>query len=239
MIQLNAHFHSAPSIRHSEWLRDQRWFIKAREDHKRQQDQRKEREDQLEDNLDAFTAAVTFANSEQIQAFRTTLDSYDTVTIKALEKNRIEMEAVKQRMEAMLDRAYVMEDGRRVFRTQDGTQAFDEYGAEVLPDELDFDLISPTGPTWEEYQPDLVLLDKLEAERADVLEYQERLDDARKRINDGDITEDELNDLQADLDTLMPETVRRQLPDYQPEQTPDTAIANTILLPQMQTPTPL
>lgn len=214
MIELNAHFHRDPSIRHSDWLRDQRWFIKARE--KRQQEQRKEREEQLDNDLDAFTAAVTFASAAQINTFSATLDSYDTATIEALMENELQMTEVRERMDALLKRAYVMDDGRRVFKTEDGTQVFDEYGNEVARGELDPDLIDDSRPIWESYQPELEAYDGLKEERETILDYQDRLDDTRERINEDNITEAELAELESDLDEIMPDAVRLQLPDHSP-----------------------
>jgi len=123
-------------------------------------------------------------------------------------ENQELIEAVQNRIVDMLARAYVMDDGRRVFKTEDGTQVFDEFGAEVPPEELDPDLIDASRPTYEEYAADVAALAALEAERTQILEFQEQVDAAREQIADGQISEAELEDLDADLMDAMPPAVR-------------------------------
>lgn len=46
-------------------------------------------------------------------------------------ENQVFLDAVRERLDVVLSRAHVLEDGRRVFKTEDGSQVFDEHGAEV------------------------------------------------------------------------------------------------------------
>ena len=111
-------------------------------------------------------------------------------------------------VEAMLAQAYVMEDGRRVFETEDGTQVFDEFGTEVGKDEIDPLQIDDSNPTWEAFSADLALEAYLNAQRADILEFQEKLDGAREQVAVGGISEVDLAELDADLLEAMPDTVK-------------------------------
>jgi len=187
MIQLASHFRSDDSRRHSEWLRQQQWFIKARHE----QERREKLEDKLDDDLAAFAAEVVMATEIQLRAFETRLDRYDEATVTALMENTEALEAVRERLDDFLTRAFVMDDGRRVFLTEDRLQAFDEFGAEVTQDELDFDVVPDGLPTWEEVQPNILLEQRLTAEREDILEYQAKLDKAREKTTDGEISEAE------------------------------------------------
>lgn len=205
MVAIREHFSSEGPGRDSEWARQKRWFIKARQDHQRREDIA----EKVEDGVAALATAVTVAASQaQIKAFETKLDTYDTATVEALMNNQELIDAAKARLESLLDRAYVMPDGRRVFKTEDGTQVFDEFGEEVSPEELDPDLIGPERPTHEAFLAEVNGLKDLEAERADLLEYQDKLDAAREQIADGDISEADLEALDAELLEMMPETVR-------------------------------
>ena len=130
-----------------------------------------------------------------------------------------------------------MEDGRRVFLTEDRTQAFDEQGVEVTPEELDFDLVPKTAPTWESVagafteQERLKLeFDQLQTERSVILEFQEKLDAARDRVDEGDITNHELNDLDAELADAMPASVKAQMPGF------DSATNATDLKSEFESP---
>lgn len=208
MVALGEHFNSEDRSRHSDWLRQQRWFIKARHDHQNRQ----EIADKLEDAVTSLAAEAVMATSSQIKSFEVKLDSYDAATITALMENQELKDAVQDRIAEMLTRAYLMEDGRRVFKTEDGTQVFDEFGVEVLAEELDPDLIDDNRPTYEAYAADMDALAALEAERTQILEFQERVDAAREDIAKGEISESELEDLDADLLDAMPPAVRVHVP---------------------------
>jgi len=197
-------FKSEDRSRHSEWLRQQRWFIKAKQDHQR----REEIADKIENGVAAFAVETVMATQTQIKSFEVKLDSYDAATVAALMENQELIDAVQDRIVSMLARAYVMQDGRRVFKTEDGAQVFDEFGVEVPPEELDPDLIDDSRPTYEEYAADVEALAVLEAERTQILEFQEQVDAAREDIADGEISEADLEDLDADLLDAMPSTVR-------------------------------
>lgn len=195
IIQLANHFQSDDSCSHSEWLRQQQWFIKAKHD----QERREKIEEKMDDDHAAFASEVVMATEIQMRELQVKLNSYDEATVAALMENQEALDAVHTRIEAFLAQAYVMEDGRRVFKTEDGSQVFDEFGEEVMPDELDLDLIGPDKPTWEAVQPDFSLGKELEAERDMIIDYQSKLDTAREQTADGRISEADLEDLDAEL----------------------------------------
>lgn len=204
MVQLGEHFASKGRGSQSEWLHQQRWFIKARQDNER----REKAQDRLEDDLVGLAVEAVMATQEQLADFEMKLDSYDEATVNALMENQKLLDAVNARMEALLEQAYVMEDERRVFKTQDGLQVFDEHGTEVSSAELDFALIPETAPKWETYQSELEHRETLVAERTEILDYQEKLDAAREEIDGGEISEADLEALDADLLEAMPDAVR-------------------------------
>lgn len=83
---------------------------------------------------------------------------------------------------------------------------------EVLPEELDFDLIPNDTPTWEIFSQAQSQENLLGIEREQLLDYQDKLDNARDLTSDGEISEAELAELEADLNSMMPLAVRRELP---------------------------
>lgn len=238
MIKLGSHFRSDEVGRHSEWLRQRKWFIKARHDHEK----REELADKLEENLIAFSVEAIMATESQIREFEVKLDNYEAATVTALMENQKQLDAVNAHIEAMLSKAYVMDDGRRVFKTEDGTQVFDESGQEVSANELDFDLISNDLPHWEEFQLSKDEQDQFLAEKSDILTYQEKLDEAHDRVSDGDISKaelDELDELDAELLEAMPNAVRAHVSgiDVRPE-APDLTAAFKLpaALPESNSP---
>lgn len=233
----------------------QQWFIKARQDQKR----RDEMAEEAADELMAAGIAVVMATETQLADFRTKLDLRDAATIEALNENRIRLENAQQllleseaRIQHMLDRAYVLEDGRRVFLTEDRSQAFDEFGNEVSQYAFDFDAVPYNAPTYAAYAEQVEIEKELRAqehaltnERQDILDYQEKLDGVRDRIADGNITESELDELDANLLDAMPVSVRRHMPGANAVATndPDGSAANIdaqsidrIRLPRTQSP---
>ena len=224
MIQLGEHFASDDPGRHSEWLRQQQWFIKARQDNQH----RDTVEDKAEQNASAFASAVVMATTPQIEAFEIKLDSYDEATVIALMENQELMDAVNARIDALLAQAYVMDDGRRVFRTEDGEQVFDEFGGEVSAEELNPDLIDPSYPTWEAFSAEVDQRQQLTQQRTEILEFQEKVDAAHEQISDGEISEADLDALDADLLDAMPLAVRDHVAGLKPIATaPDLTVEAT------------
>ncbi|GEM_PF-1315335 len=224
MVNLGEHFASDDGSRHSEWLRQQRWFIKARQDTQRRDDivERKE------DNFAALASEVVMATQMQIREFEIKLDSYDQAIVTALMENEERLEAidlqlidVRADLQNLLSQAHVMDDGRRVFKSEDGSFVIDEHGEDVTQDEIDFEMIS--GPTAEAYLTKLTEEQTLTEQRADVvaekaeiIEFQERNDAAREQIEDGSAPADVLADLDADLLEFMPEAVRAHVDGMEP-----------------------
>ncbi len=206
----------------------QLWRNKVRAEQNRQQQDQHNRDqkhkkdtrlEQTEDNTASFAnaaAVVVPASQERIATFETDLTLYETATVEALMKNARQMEIVHAQMEALLAQAHVMDDGRRVFRTQDGTQVFDEFGQQVSREEIHPDVIPDSAPFWEEYSPIYSNKNRLSAERQNLLAYQDRLDAARDTIAEGNITEADLDALQTSLANDMPDPIRRLLPTNHP-----------------------
>ncbi len=193
--------------RNSEWLRQQRWFFKARHDKAK----REEITEQIEDDNLSLATSLLMASDVQVQKFEAKLDMYDEATVKALMENQEQIDVVNARLEDMLGRAFVLDDGRRIFLTEDSIQAFDEHGAEVGSNELDFDLVPQRNPTWENFSVASEQKQDLEAQRSDLFKFQHKLDGARERLSEGEISETELNDLNNDLENAMPASVKVHL----------------------------
>lgn len=211
MVQLGEHFGSDEHSRHSDRLLQQRWFIKSRREQEKKQDASQKLDEEI---LDAATAAV-LATEIEIAEFESRLDTYDEATVKALMQNSEKLSSINIEIEALLNRAYVMDDGRRVFKTEDGSQVFDEFGAEVSFEELDPALVPDDNPKAEQFLSMLNEKTELEAEQAQLLEFQDKLDAARDVASQDDFTTDELEELDAELAAMLPMPVAEQMPDFE------------------------
>lgn len=176
---------------------------------KRREEQRDRDERYDAEALDTIETAL--ATTEAAQEFRVQLDEYDTATVEALMDNGMALDAIRARMDAMLDEAYVLPDGRRVFKTKDGTRVIDENGREVARDVIDPATIDEKKPRWETYRADANEWEQLSKQREQLLEYQVKLDEARERLDKGEITKDELEELKTELAAEMPDAVREKL----------------------------
>lgn len=185
---------------------DQRDRDRANEEHRRRL--QKEREETIKEReaLEFFEAVL--ATPAQIEAFSIKLDRYDTATVEALMNNEVQLQEVRKQVEKMLLEAHVLPDGRRVFRTRDGKQVFDENGKEIGPDTIRPDMIDPNKTAWEDYRAVVEREAKLREERTELQDYQNKLDDARTRVKEGNLSENELDRMDKDLEKSMPRAVR-------------------------------
>lgn len=197
-------------LRRAEWRREddrkvQERELKARKD-KEEREKKADREDRIEEVL--FAVMVT---DQEIADFTVTLDTYDAATIEALQKNEEALVKVREELSRMLDKAYVLPDGRRVFKTEDGLHVFDEHGVEVKG--LDPDEIEEWRPKWDRFTKELAAESDLIQEQEQIFDYQAKLDDARERAEDTEhpLTHDELEELKAKLEKSKPDAVKRVL----------------------------
>lgn len=188
-----------------------KWFIAARE----QQRVKEQRVDQAEDALLDMVTAAVLADPVEVAEFRVKLDTYDEATVKALMENQALLDAVNTNINDMLDRAHVIEDGRRVFKTRDGERVFDEHGSQLPHGVIQPDEIRNDAPKWEDLQEVRAERDQLRIERKEILEFQEKLDHARERSDAKDLTQDELGDFDADLADSAPASVAKHMPGFE------------------------
>lgn len=184
--------------------------------------ERRQKQDTLEDQTsDLLDAALTVATAAEIEAFSIELNTYDVATIEALQANGAQIEQVEERLGRLLQQAFVLPDGRRVFKTEDGLRVFDEFGVEQNALEIDPAEIADELPRWETVEPVILERDALIAERSSLLDYQEKLDLARDDLDAGDISVDDFNALKDNLKSSMPDAVRARVPGMEPSTGPE------------------
>lgn len=199
----------------AEWRRDEeeRRHHAERARLAREKEEKHEREmDAQEDALMDMVVAVLATNAE-IADFTTQLDTYDVATVEALMQNEEQLKQVREELCILLDKAYVLPDGRRVFKTEDGTRVFDEHGQEV--NDIDPYTIEDWRPHWEKYQNPFERETTLVEERDNLLEFQKLADEARaetrKAEKDGGMSRERLDELEKKLADEAPDAVKRQM----------------------------
>lgn len=191
-----------------------KWFIASK-----QREQEKElREERAEQNVGDLAASIVIADPIEVEAFRADLDTYDVATIEAIMENREILERLYRERDILLERAYQLEDGTRVFKSEDGVRVFDEYGDLVSPIRVDPDQIADHYPSAESYLEQLRLIEQHEAIDQNLADYQTQLDEERERLDSGELSQSEFEDLRSSIENNIPIEVRRKLPDYDPTQ---------------------
>ncbi|NRA87233.1 MAG: hypothetical protein HRU28_07520 [Rhizobiales bacterium] len=222
MIQLKEHFASDHRSHQSDWLLQQQWFIKSRHD----QEKRDDKAEKLQDDLLSFAIDALVASEIQIEEFNMKLDQYDESTVKALMDNQIRIDEINAKIENMLADAYVMDDGRRVFKSYDNNLIIDEFGTIVTAEEIDPNLIPNGGIAPEQYLDALNIRNEELEIQTQLIEFQEQLDSARELSAKDGVTTQELDDLEADLFDALPPSVKSNISGFDTaENAPDvTAI---------------
>ena len=173
------------------------------------------RAERLDEEFIDFAMSAVLATDEQISAFRAKLDDYRTATVESLLENERQLAVVQKRLEDMLAKAYVLPDGRRVFKTQDGLRVFDEHGAEIGAGDIDPDEIENWRPRADGYLEDRSLQRDLMNDHDKKLDLLERIDEAETRLDDDDLTAADIVKMEQELDASMPLSVRRHIPGFE------------------------
>ncbi|GAA4170865.1 hypothetical protein GCM10023069_29570 [Shinella granuli] len=205
-------------MKHAAWRREDERRVLERD----RQEREKKREEALDDQHEAFIdfAMSVLATDTEVTAFNAKLDLYGTATVDALMENEKELAAVREELQGLLAKAYVLPDGRRVFRTEDGMRVFDEHGVEVK--DIDPMIIEEWRPAWERYENPFEREINLSAQRNDLLEFQQLQDDIHDEQGEAPMTKQRMDELEDLLAENAPDPVKRRV-GILPESSPDHA----------------
>lgn len=238
MIAASTHFGKSSRERLLEWQRHQQQL-----DHARQHEKRKTQETEESAEADLVAAVMTVASSEQVESFSIHLDQFDEkldqyheASLEALMEAHAELEDVKNQLknvrhelDIMRMQAFELEDGTRIFVSEDEQRAIDMDGNEIDIDRAPLDAVPPAAKIADRYVEQFNR-EKLLAEQETKLEkridnihafdekraeFSERSEDMHEQIEGGDISEQELNALEEELEAmdselndLMPPSMR-------------------------------
>lgn len=178
-----------------------------------EQRNRRDRRDEItNDEAELLDLTLVVISAVEAQALRIELDLYDTATVEALQRNEIHLSEVQERLDKIFAKSYTLPDGRKAWKTIDGTEVYDENGEKLDLDVIDPDAIADEYPCWETVKPMLDERDFLLRQRSEVLEYQSKLDNTRDRLDSGDMTREEFEKLRQELKDEMPDAVRAHVP---------------------------
>lgn len=227
MVQLGEHFGSKDASSYSQSLRNRQWFIKAKEHDRR----REIAEDKLEANLFTDAVAASIATEIQIEKFEFELTQYEARLDASDEKltamdEAIVLAIVEQlelrdfllaEREMMLADAFVLPDGRRIFKSLDGETVKDEHGEIISAEEFNPDQIPDGAPSLEGFEKNRDDLAKNKKELGALHDAQEEvrkhledngqsrgiINDARERAQSGDMTVGEIEKENANIEARV------------------------------------
>ncbi|MEM6466213.1 MAG: hypothetical protein AAF679_06890 [Pseudomonadota bacterium] len=209
-------------------------FERARELIEKEKQARGEARSEL---LDLMANAPSAA---QAAAFRSRLDHWDAANMEAILDLQEALTAAQDQVRRTLAQAFVLTDGRRVFRTEDGLRVFDEHVID-LSAEIDPDSIEAFRPSWERFQADQQHVEDVEAALAQRLQLQDRLDQAREDLDAGALSVEDLDALDAEFSAAFarpPLQTNQRLLDTQEKTEPGGPAPLPDVLPQA-TPSPV
>lgn len=206
------------------------WQLRQQQENTKKANPAQQREVEAESATDFV---VSIINVEQAELLQSEIDIFQEASVAAIMAYDEEIGRVETEIAQMLSNAYVLEDGRRVFKTENGLRVFDEHGNELDKDVVDPDQIGNDRPRWERFQETEDRLKQLRLERSEVNDFQTKLDDAQERLESGEMTQDEYNKLRTELYDTVPLAVRDlaeqrglEFSNNQPSITADTAHSN-------------
>lgn len=155
-------------------------------------------------------ARVVLASQERLQTFAVKLNRLDAATTAALIENEEKLRVAREELRRIREHAYelIRPDGTVTKAYRDGSVVRDDDGA-LVPDVQGQD-IPDRFPTWAERKSAGQHVEALVESRIEILEFQEKLKRAERKLSSGGISEQELSDLEKELDNKMPASARRE-----------------------------
>lgn len=181
------------------------WQLRQQQENTKKANPAQQREAEAESAADFVMSII---NVEQAELLQSEIDKFQEASVAAIMAYDEEIGRVETEIAQMLSNAYVLEDGRRVFKTEDGLRVFDEHGNELDIDVVDPDQIGNDRPRWERFQETEERLKQLRLERTEINEFQDKLDQTQERLDRGELTEQEFDDLREDIYNSAPQAVR-------------------------------
>jgi hypothetical protein len=173
--------------------------------------QRKERE------FENF-ARMVLASRERVEEFTKKLELLDQASAEALVESEEKLRKAKDDLQRLRERAYELTtpDGGAMKVYRDGRMVRDDDGAQVDPLLIKPEDIPESAPTWGDIQDKEATLRDAERQRREISEYRERLEKTRKRLDEGAVSEAELDKLNKDAER-MPALVREHYEQLAPD----------------------
>lgn len=158
---------------------------------------------------------MVLASRERIEKFQEKLRLLEQACYEALAENEQKLKAAEERLADTRSKAYeiTMPDGRLTKVYRDGDRVREQSGALVSPDWIKADDIPPSCPTWQRQVDEENVVNKIRAERRELVEYSERIQQNKAYTRRDGLTDDDVDALESDTNRRMPASVREKFED--------------------------
>ena len=166
---------------------------------------------------DNWAELVATVSQQQLDDFRVELEAYQAATTEELLYLREQLDRLESERQELLDKAYVLPDGRRVFKSEDGTKVYFEDGTEVDPSIVQHHQIGEEHTYWQPYHRKTMQVDIVKQHFDATLSYQHKTDALEQRLERGEITEGEYGEMRETLVGQAPKRVSARVNGQAPE----------------------
>jgi hypothetical protein len=168
---------------------------------------------------------VSLALSENIAVFRRELDDMQQKALERILYLQQQRDALMTEKQTLLDNAFVLDDGQRVFRSNDATYVIDENGDEVSADIINPEQISGEYSNAEDYKSTIGSLENVDKDLGEAITFHERIEDLQERAGQEVLSQAELEALKLELDEITPDSFKPDTLDTKIE--PDVKISSS------------
>jgi len=187
-------------------LRAEREEVQRRQNDELIRDEKRRQENENA-TTDAASAIIQAEIDARIEDMRDRVETARIEIIADIQRKERELAQVKAEMAQLETNAVLLEDGRKAYVTEDGSYVTED-GEPLAPEELEGAQFPQGAPTrYEDIRDKKVERDRTQEQLTNRREQLERLDEIEDRLDsDGDLTMDDLDDLESGLDAVMAET---------------------------------
>ncbi|MEP2987308.1 MAG: hypothetical protein ABJP08_29070 [Roseibium sp.] len=169
---------------------------------RRQKDQKTKA--QQDDDFDDVVI-TSMASMENIAAFQKRLDALQQENVERILYLQQQRDILMTQQQQQLDNAFVLDNGERVFRSEDATFVVNESGEMISHEIIDPASIGEQHTFAEDYQRTLHSIDVVNADLGDAITFQQRLEALEERSEQSGLTQTDLDALEAELDDIIPD----------------------------------
>ncbi|MEP1577200.1 hypothetical protein [Roseibium album] len=180
------------------------------EQHKDRDKRQRRKDKEAQDEFDDLIQVAVLATTEHVAQFQNRLDDYERQAVERILMLQQQRDQKLAERESLLEAAHTLPGGTRVFKTEDNQKVFDEHGTEIGADILSPDQIGDDRPKWDQFSDVEGDIQDIDEALAEAITFQEKIEALRSRSEANELTQDELDALEQELDDIVPDSFEHE-----------------------------